>query len=73
MIGNATGWGINTMCDVRGDGLKNDADDAVNIPGVYSAPHMRIQYVWHGKYPGFTTYDNIGGPIWTPASDVQVR
>ncbi|HSQ77204.1 MAG TPA: hypothetical protein VLT13_16700 [Bacteroidota bacterium] len=68
VIGNATGWGINTMCDVRGDGLKNDPDDAVNIPGVYTAPHMRIQYVWHGKYPGFTSYDNVGGPIWTPAA-----
>jgi len=68
VIGNATGWGINTMLDVRGDGLKNDADDAVNIPGLYSAPHMRIQYAWHGKYPGFVTYDNIGGPIWTPAA-----
>lgn len=67
VIGNATGWGINTMCDVRGDGLKNDADDAVSFPG-YSAPHMRIQYVWHGKYPGFVQYDNIGGPIWTPAA-----
>jgi hypothetical protein len=68
VIGNATGWGINTMLDVRGDGIKNDADDAVNIPGVYTAPHMRIQYAWHGKYPGFTQYDNLGGPIWIPAS-----
>jgi hypothetical protein len=68
VIGNATGWGINTMCDVRGDGVKNDADDAVNIPGVYTAPHMRINYAWHGKYPGFTQYDNLGGPIWTPAA-----
>jgi hypothetical protein len=71
VIGNATGWGINTMLDVRGDGLKNDPDDAVNIPGVYTAPHMRIQYVWHGKYPGFTQYDNLGGPIWIPASKAQ--
>jgi hypothetical protein len=57
------------MLDSRGDGVKNDADDAVDVPGVYSAPHMRIQYVWHGKYPSFTLYDNIGGPIWTPYYD----
>jgi hypothetical protein len=68
VIGNATGWGINTMLDTRGDGVKNDADDAVNVTGVYTAPHMRIQYVYHGKYPGFTQYDNLGGPIWIPAS-----
>jgi hypothetical protein len=68
VIGNATGWGINTMCDVRGDGLKNDADDAVNIPGVYTAPHLRVNYAWHGYYPSFTTYNNLGGPIWTPAT-----
>lgn len=68
VIGNATGWGINTMLDVRGDGVKADADDAVNVPGVYTASHMRLQYVWHGKYPSFTQYDNIGGPIWAPAS-----
>jgi hypothetical protein len=68
VIGNATGWGINTMLDVRGDGVKADVDDAVNVPGVYTAPHMRLSYVWHGKYPSFTQYDNLGGPIWTPAS-----
>lgn len=68
VIGNATGWGINTMIDTRGDGVKADVDDAVNVPGVYTAPHMRLSYVWHGKYPSFTQYDNIGGPIWAPAS-----
>jgi hypothetical protein len=68
VIGNATGWGINAMLDIRGDGRKNDTDDAISVPG-YSAPHMRIQYVWHGKYPPFTQYDNIGAPIWTPYYD----
>jgi hypothetical protein len=68
VIGNATGWGINTMLGTRGDGVKTDTDDAVNVPGVYTAPHMRIQYAWHGKYPSFTQYDNVGGPIWVPAS-----
>jgi hypothetical protein len=75
VIGNATSWGKNAMNDTRGDGYilpttgAEDTDDAVNIPGVYSAPHMRIQYVWHGKFPPFTTYDNIGGPIWVPYYD----
>lgn len=75
VIGNPTSWGKNAMIDARGDGYilpttgQTDVDDAVNIPGVYVAPHMRIQYVWHGKFPPFTTYDNIGGPIWIPYFD----
>jgi len=76
VIGNATSWGKNAMNDARGDGWgpastpshPEDTDDAVNIPGVYTAPHMRIQYVWHGKFPPFTQYDNIGGPMWSPAT-----
>lgn len=55
VIGNATGWGINAMLDVRGDGIKADPPNE----------NFRAQYVWHGKYPPFTNYDNIGGPIWT--------
>ena len=54
-IGNGTGWGMNTMIDTRGDGVKNDAD-----------ANFRAQYAWHGKFPPFTEYDNIGGPIWSP-------
>ncbi|MDZ7288566.1 MAG: fibronectin type III domain-containing protein [candidate division KSB1 bacterium] len=54
VIGNATGWGINTMLDTRGDGVKPDP------PG----ENLRVQFAWHGKYPVFTAYDNIGGPIW---------
>jgi hypothetical protein len=73
VIGNGTSWGMNAMNDARGDGYKpngaEDTDDAVNIPGVYTAPHMRIQYVWHGKFPAFTQYDNVGGPIWIPYYD----
>ena len=67
VIGNATGWGINSMVDTRGDGVKNDADDFEQA-GNSSTPHMRIQYVWHGRYAQFTAYDNIGGPIWTPST-----
>lgn len=72
VIGNPTSWGKNAMNDARGDTTYyGDTDDAVNIPGVYSAPHMRIQYVWHGKFPPFTQYDNIGAPIWVPYYDLS--
>lgn len=56
LIGNATGWGINTMLDARGDGVKVDPPDE----------QFRAQFAWHGKYPVFTAWDNIGAPIWTP-------
>lgn len=56
-IGNATRWGINTMIDTRGDGVMTDPPDE----------NFRAQYVWHGKFPSFNLYDNIGGPIWYPA------
>lgn len=75
VIGNPTSWGKNAMNDTRGDGFilpttgAEDTDDAINVPGVYTAPHMRIQYTWHGKFPPFTSYDNIGGPIWVPYYD----
>lgn len=62
VIGNGTGWGMNTMNDARGDGVKADADNPDNL---------RFQYVWHGKFPAFTTYDNIGGPIWSTAINVS--
>lgn len=50
---NPTGWGINTMIDVRGDGAGPE-------PG---EEDLRAQYAWHGNFPPFTEYDNIGGPI----------
>ncbi|NWF87859.1 MAG: hypothetical protein HXY50_00190 [Ignavibacteriaceae bacterium] len=59
VIGNATGWGINAMLDVRGDGIKVDPPNE----------NFRAQYVWHGKYPPFVKYDNIGGPIWEYPGD----
>ncbi len=58
VIGNATGWGINSMLDTRGDGVKVDPPNE----------NFRAQYAWHGRYPAFTAYDNIGGPIWAPGS-----
>lgn len=53
VIGNGTGWGLNAMLDTRGDGLKPDPPDE----------DFRAQFVWHGNFPPFTAYDNIGGPI----------
>ena len=53
VIGNGTGWGLNAMLDTRGDGVK------VDPPG----EQFRAQLAWHGKFPSFTAYDNIGGPI----------
>lgn len=63
-IGNATGWGINTMNDTRGDGPTNSANDPPN-------ERFRAQYSWHGHYPPFTAYDNLGAPIWTPAQNIS--
>src|SRR5690606_1269391 len=63
VIGNATGWGINTMNDVRGDGVKPDPE----------GEQFRANISWHGKFPAFTAYDNIGGPIWTTALNVQAN
>lgn len=57
LIGNATGWGINLMLDSRGDGVMEDPPNE----------QFRAQFGWHGKYPPFTQYDNIGAPIWDPA------
>ncbi|WP_340105683.1 hypothetical protein [Rhodohalobacter sp. 8-1] len=56
VMGNATGWGINTMVDRRGDGLRPEEEE-----------DFRAHYAWHGFYPDrLVEYDNIGGPIWEP-------
>lgn len=60
-IGNGTGWGINTMIDTRGDGVMTDPPEE----------NFRAQYVWHGKFPPATIFDNIGGPIWNQAINVE--
>ena len=55
VIGNGSGWGINTMNDARGDGVKTDPTNE----------KYRAQFSWHGYFPGKdVSYDNIGGPIW---------
>lgn len=53
IIGNPTSWGKNAMNDARGDGVLPDP------PG----EDFRAQFTWHGHFPPFTLYDNIGGPI----------
>ncbi len=54
-IGNATGWGINTMIDRRGDGQFPSEENK-----------FRAHYTWHGKYANFYEYDNLGAPIIEP-------
>ena len=64
VVGNGTGWGLNTMIDARGDGVFPDPPDE----------QFRAQFAWHGKFPPFTAYDNIGGPILPevlPAQQVE--
>ena len=62
---NPTGWGINTLIDQRGDG---NSPASTFFQG-NKDNDIRSQYYWHAKYPPFTAYDNIGGPIWTPYYD----
>ena len=62
--GNGAGWGMNTMNDRRGDGLK---------PG--EPETFRAQFAWHGLGSFVSSsnvvYDNIGGPVLSPdPSDV---
>lgn len=59
VIGNSTGWGMNTTIDSRGDGVKPDPENE----------RFRAHFAWHGKLPAFTTYDNVGAPIWVPYYD----
>ncbi|MEO9886445.1 MAG: T9SS type A sorting domain-containing protein [Balneola sp.] len=54
-VGNATGWGQNTMNDRRGDG---------QVAG--EAETFRAQFAWHGRFPDFRDHDNIGAPIFAP-------
>jgi hypothetical protein len=57
LFGNATGWGINTMIDQRGDGRAEQYNDPPDEA-------FRATFAWHGYYPERTVpYNNIGGPI----------
>jgi hypothetical protein len=56
VIGNATGWGINTMVDIWGDGEQDNLPE----PGI----PLRASYAWHGYFPGKdVSYNNLGGPV----------
>jgi len=65
-IGNPTGWGMNSTYDTRGDG------NTSSIAGWEKSGEnqFRAQYVWHGKFPPFVDYDNLGGPIWKTATNI---
>jgi hypothetical protein len=65
-IGNPTSWGINTMNDARGDGVKSDPPYL--LYGDPAKPYQfRCRFAWQGKFPTFTAYDNIGAPMYSPA------
>lgn len=65
VIGNASGWGINTMNDRFGDGIGPD----YGLEGT----SLRGSFSWHGHFPGsIVDHDNIGGPIWTGARSPDV-
>ena len=66
---NPTGWGINTMNDIRGDGNTPAGPFFADPIGNGINYDLRALYSWHGKYPPFTLYDNIGGPVWNPYYD----
>ncbi|ARA94122.1 hypothetical protein AWN76_013815 [Rhodothermaceae bacterium RA] len=56
IIGNASGWGINTMIDTWGDGENDEMPDG--------GPVVRAHYAWHGYWPDkAVAYNNMGGPI----------
>jgi hypothetical protein len=67
VIGNNSRWGINTMNDVRGDGLN---PNPTFFPGNQDND-IRASYAWQGKYflpcnQGGAPYDNIGASVWYP-------
>lgn len=65
VIGNASGWGYNTMNDRFGDGMGPD----YGLEGT----SLRGSFSWHGHFPGsIVDHDNIGGPIWTGARSPDV-
>lgn len=59
-IGNPTSWGINSMNDARGDGVKPDP----------AGQQFRCRFTWQGLFPTFAGghYDNLGAPMFTPAA-----
>lgn len=64
-IGNATGWGVMTMNDRRGDGQPRPEPEAANDP---TETEFKAQFAWHGRFPAFQAFDNVGAPIITPVT-----
>ncbi|PID59441.1 MAG: hypothetical protein CR986_06100 [Ignavibacteriae bacterium] len=62
VIGNGSGWGINTLNDERGT-YREDSDNPEKL---------RYQYAWHGFFAKKkVSYNNIGGPIFAPKGTIS--
>lgn len=60
VVGNGSGWGMNTMNDTYWNG------NTVDQP---ATDNYRTSFCWHGYWPTkVVSYNNIGGPIWQPGS-----
>ncbi|MCB9248876.1 MAG: hypothetical protein H6613_10215 [Ignavibacteriales bacterium] len=60
LFGDPTAWGRNTLNDERGP-YRNDSDNP---------EQLRYQYSWHGYFQDFSSWNNVGGPIWKPTGTV---
>lgn len=61
---------MNTMSDARGDTTASPVSPFYGS-WVNRDNDVRGQYAWHGRYPSFTTYDNIGASVWYPPTPTQ--
>jgi hypothetical protein len=67
VIGDPIAYGKNTVNDVRGD--TSNPGPAKYFSKNTDNNDLRVSYAWHGFYPSFSGgYDNIGGPIFKPAT-----
>lgn len=57
ITGNGAPWGKFAMNDAVGDGHEDYGVD------------FRAQYSWYGYYPGQTTFNSLGGPMWQESAD----
>jgi hypothetical protein len=63
VVGNASGWGENTMNDARGNLNAGDPPDP-------AGENFRCQFSWHGySATKVISYDNIGAPMWVLGSE----
>jgi hypothetical protein len=67
VIGDPIAYGKNTVNDCRGDTA--NPGPAKYFPTNTDNNDLRVSFAWHGFYPSFSGgYDNIGGPIFKPAT-----